>query len=658
MGALLRGASGVRLFHRAADRLSQKRRLHPHPGLGRPAFLRPQGRGAAGLVPGEEGSCSQGCTKRIREVEIMILTEIFQGTEALSVFDKIAQLLWSDIFTLKDFFEFILAAAGFVTLILGPCRWIRNSIVKISAPYKAYREDIDAVLGRNSRKLIEKYYIPTRGQDVDPCNEEEIRENNGKYNTEELIPFLCKKAFSENSFGKHYIVLADSGMGKTTLLVNLYRHYVLNNNTWTKNRKKMRFIPLSSENCIEQIKEIKNPGMTILLLDALDECKEAMLDSEAFMKKLLVHTEKFCKIVITCRTHFFQDEKDEPENTGMIRAGTGNKNLKFTKKYITPFSDHEVDIYLRKRFRFQPATRRKAKKIVNKVPAIMARPLILNWIDCLVEPHKKLEYSYQIYETIIDRWIKREPESLTKGKLLALSVRIADWMADHTTTHIPASVVEEMAHAEKIELLPIVAKSRSLLNRNSTGEYKFAHRSFLEYFLATKTYVGATIPENDTFLHAMSGFRRFFDEYVQYSLFINSNPVTFQNMCKSFIAAQNECSFENIELVDAFGSDSIRVYTVKEFSALSITKGLHVKIVFIPKKALIVASNRTAIPCIATSFVIDAHSSENNLLIGCKGFYISKDALNSSMTLSNDIDASTNVYHAGWDFLPDVWMSR
>lgn len=418
----------------------------------------------------------------------MILSEIIHGTETLSVFDKIAQLFWSDMFTWKDFFEFALAASGFVALFFGPLRWIKNSLLKISAPYKAYKEDIDAVLGKKSRERIEKYYIPTRGQDVDPCNEEEIRENNGKYNTEKLIPFLCKKAFGEDSFGKHYLILADSGMGKTTFLVNLYRSYVLKKRFWSKNRKNMRYIPLSSKTCMEQIASIDNRGNTILLLDALDESEAAMADCDAFLDELLKQTESFYRIVITCRTHFFLDAKHEPENTGLIRVGIGDKNLKFTKKYITPFSDDEVNKYLRKRFRFQFKMQRKAKKIVDKVPSIMARPLILNWIDYLVETDKKYEYTYEIYETIIDRWIKREPEEHTKGKLYELSICITKWMLEHATTHIPATVVEKMANEEGINLMPIVAQSRSLLNRNSGGEYKFAHRSFLEYFLSEQVY--------------------------------------------------------------------------------------------------------------------------------------------------------------------------
>lgn len=447
----------------------------------------------------------------------MFLTELIQETEILPIFEK-AQLLWNGFFALKkDDLDYALTVLSLLVFVIGPLKWIKNGIMKITAPYGAYIADIDSVLGKQSRKRIEKYYIPTRGQDVDPCDEEEIRENHGKYNTEELIPFLCKKAFSEDSFGKHYVILADSGMGKTTFLVNLYRYYVLKLKSRLKDRKYMRYIPLSSESCMEQIKEIGSKGKTILLLDALDENEEAMHNCDGFLRELLKNTEGFYKIVITCRTHFFSDAKDEPENTGLIRVGTGDKNLKFTKKYITPFSDREVNAYLRKRYRFLLKKQRKAREIVKKVPAIMARPLILNWIDCLVEEEKEAKYTHEIYRTIIDRWVKREPEVLTKGRLLELSQRIAKWMLDQKTTYIPAAEVERMALSEGIKLLPIVAKSHSLLNRNSKGDYKFAHRSFLEYFLSEQVYYGGLPYERKEYLSKMSGFGQFLVERIMRS---------------------------------------------------------------------------------------------------------------------------------------------
>ena len=571
----------------------------------------------------------------------MNLVNVLASTNNLSLSEWLKLIPWGE---LSGFLATIASIYAFTL-------FVAKNMKKLLNPYKAYIEDIDAVLGEESRKLIEKYYIPTRGQDVDPCNEEEIRENNGQYNTKYLIQFLCDEAFSDKSFGKHYLILADSGMGKTTFLVNLYRHYVLKTSFWSKDKKCMRYIPLSSDNCLDQIRSIDNAGETILLLDALDENRDAINDSSTFVKELLKNTNEFHKIVITCRTHFFSDKESEPDNTGLIQAGTGNKNVRFTKKYITPFSDDEVKKYLKKRFRFQFGVQRKAKEIVYTVPDVMARPLILNWIDCLVESDKKLVYRYEIYETIIMRWVKREPEVYTKGKLLELSCRIAQWMMIHSTTHIPASEVERMACMEDIELLPIIAKSRSLLNRNSNGEYKFAHRSFLEFFLATMVYLTAKLPKNDNFLHRMSGFRIFFDEYLQRSLFHNKNDELFREECGDFLAAQKALN-DKYDLLEAFTTSTVRLYSVASGELLDFGKCLHIKVAFI-RKHLLFGLN-SILPCVVCSFAVRAFEekeSGNARLIEAKEYWVNRAALNSDV-LSNEIDISTNVYHSNWEFLP------
>lgn len=439
------------------------------------------------------------------------------------VADTSSKISFSDLFNPDSVFWQAIVLLGGLLTFLGAI-WavitaIKKNIMKLFAPYREYKKAIDYTVGKSVRKKVAKYYVPTRGQDVDPCFEEEIIENNGKYNTEQLIPFLCKKAFAQESYGKHYLILADSGMGKTTFLVRLYREYTLK---FTLRKKlAMKFVPLSENQCMEKIKGIANKEETILLLDALDENNEAIQDLNVFWNRLLNETSGFNKIVITCRTQFFPDRESEPERVDHIRAGTDNKNQKIVKKYLTPFSNAEVKQYLRKRFRFNLFLRYKAAKVIERVPVLMARPLILNWIDCLVDSDKEFEYSFEIYETIIDRWIKREPEHLTKGKLLDLSFEIARYMMEHESTTIPADEVDKLAKESSIDLAPIVAKSRSLLNRNSNDEYKFAHRSFLEYFLATFAVENLYVSEYSGYLTRLNGFNRFFAEEILYLILQN-----------------------------------------------------------------------------------------------------------------------------------------
>ena len=108
--------------------------------------------------------------------------------------------------------------------------------------YKELKFEVDAA----TKKSL-KYYVSTRGQDIDPCNDEE-KVNNNSYESEELIPFLMKKNFEKNR-NKYYIILAASGMGKTTFLLKLFLSY------YKKIFRKynIKFMPLFKDNICEEI---------------------------------------------------------------------------------------------------------------------------------------------------------------------------------------------------------------------------------------------------------------------------------------------------------------------------------------------------------------------------------------------------------------------
>ena len=380
------------------------------------------------------------------------------------------------------------------------------------SPHVKFKSFVNSVYTQEKLTEVSRYYIHTRAQDMDPCEHDEIKENNGKYISCNLIDFFVNDAFVKGSAGKYYLVLADSGMGKTTFILRLFRECMKTfNSPWNN---KVELVPLTDVDCLSKIKEIIKPEKTILLLDALDENKAAINNCDAFFDELITATSTFNKIVITCRTQFFPSNKDEPSYTNYIQIGRRTKKMEIVKKYLSPFTDKEVKLYLKKRFRFKLKLQQRAFQIVRKVPNIMARPLILNWINFLCDSKEDYRYSYQIYSTIIDRWIDREDLGNSERKLFELSRSIADYMFKHETTTIPAAKVEEIAAKKEVRLEPIIAKSRSLLNRNGQGEYKFAHRTFLEYFIVFGIFEKNRMPDKTDFLWSLSGAKRFLLEIL------------------------------------------------------------------------------------------------------------------------------------------------
>lgn len=314
----------------------------------------------------------------------------------------------------------VIAVAGGVAVVV---KLINRGCKRIVGPHREYNQFVNRIYTKDAQKAITKFYIPTRAQDIDPCEQEEIRDNNGKFLSEPLIPFFCNHAFLESSRGKYYLVLADSGMGKTTFLLRLYKECLFGRK---RKKKKTKFVPLAYQNALQSISTLPDKKNTILLLDGLDENMDAINDYEVFFGKLLNYTEEFDKIVITCRTQFFPNRAMEPAVTGKIQTVNGRKKEEIVKKYLSPFSDEEVKLYLRRRYKYRKGMQRKAFRIVKQVPTLMARPIILNWIDFLCIPAARYQYSFQIYDVIIEKWIEREELGDGGRKLFDLSYKIAE----------------------------------------------------------------------------------------------------------------------------------------------------------------------------------------------------------------------------------------
>ncbi|CAE6851002.1 hypothetical protein R69658_07154 [Paraburkholderia aspalathi] len=95
----------------------------------------------------------------------------------------------------------------------------------------------------------------------------------------------------------HLILLADSGMGKTTFCINFYAKY------WKK--RNVAIVPLGRADAVEQIHVIPSPQETILFLDAFDEDASAVRDKESRFTELMEAAKNFQHVIVTCRSQFF-----------------------------------------------------------------------------------------------------------------------------------------------------------------------------------------------------------------------------------------------------------------------------------------------------------------------------------------------------------------
>ncbi len=364
------------------------------------------------------------------------------------------------------------AALSVIVVIFGV---IINLLIRLRNRYHCLKT---FGLDRQTRRSM-RYFVPTRAVNIDPCDQENI-----DHDTSFPLILFFMKAF-KNSESQYFIILADSGMGKTTFLLKLYFRYK------RKLFKKYRIVllPLSDSKTCENIRNIKHKRKTILLLDSFDEDSCAMEDYKKRMQDLCNETELFYKIVVTCRTQFFPNREKEPKITGNIKFGVGKKNIEFEKYYISPFNDREILKYLEKKYIyfFQKEKFERAQNLIANCPKLVVRPMLLSYLDDLIDhSEKKYDTVYEIYDQLVKKWIEREV--LDDNLLYVFSEKIAEYMYLNKTIYIDVAEILNLCREYHINLRSIEAKSRSLLNRNANGLYKFAHKSILEFFLCRKAF--------------------------------------------------------------------------------------------------------------------------------------------------------------------------
>ena len=366
-------------------------------------------------------------------------------------------------------------------------------------------------------KGLRDIFIPTRFARITPNRYDNPHEAYKHNDPQKLIPFMIKKSFNERVENeKFYLILADSGMGKTAFMVNLYMawHSLFN---WRRRQnqqmKLFRFQPPDIDNPVDILdrlkaiedKEAKN---TILLLDGLDEDPFILSkapnvsDDDAFvarLNKIAGSTRRFCDVVITCRTQYFpQEELQDYELT--IRKPDNKGFYKLNKYYLFPFSDAEVGKYLNKKYGrlkfWNRAKKEKAQTLVKNSHKLMSRPMLLSYLDDLVLEEKNYRFSHEIYETLIEKWLLRESEKWKKSaeqerfraslRRLARATALQIYRSWQSTgvLYLSKDDAVQIAQTHRLELKPEEVKGKSLLTCDPLLNWKFAHKSILEYFLA------------------------------------------------------------------------------------------------------------------------------------------------------------------------------
>jgi len=363
-----------------------------------------------------------------------------------------------------------------------------NILSKGKAEYKKNLEEINRITYGDPLEIA-RYYIEPDCQDVNPADHHSEQDFASKSPALKTVnQFFQSPVFYRGD--NHLFILSDAGMGKTALLTMLK----LMDLTVLWPRQKDCVLKKLGKETLSEIEKIKSRSGTILLLDSLDEDPVAYGKVRERLLEILRATKDFFRVVITCRTQFFPRVEDDP-----LRRPGFFKIEEFTchAKYLSLFSDEKVEQYLDKRFPKKFFFWKDKKKIVDaqtvisKMGYLRCRPMLLSYIENLmtsplISPQSS---EYHVYDALVQSWLAREKEKIpdiSEENLFKACVILATIMQIRGWRSIREKDLDQLIGRMK-DVLPVKQidlKGRSLINRNSEGDYRFSHYSIQEFCIA------------------------------------------------------------------------------------------------------------------------------------------------------------------------------
>ena len=377
---------------------------------------------------------------------------------------------------------------------------VLDPLVKKSPPPP--REQIDY------KEFIPKHYIPSR------CHDEK-GDNNGLLH-DYVLEWL------NDPKRKLLAVLGDYGIGKTSFCYKFACD--MTGSAYVPVVVELKTVMTEGWRKVIQREVRSRVGDStqspVLILDGFDELS-LTFDKEAVLKEiknLSKTTKEYKKVILTSRTQFFRSEEEEKEI--LVRKEfheRGPRSMtypRFERIYVSLFDDEQIRQYLD--FCLGIATSEKFwNETVEKVfdvKDLARRPilieLIVNDLDAVQNIEGKVTPG-KVYRIITERWQEREEQRLPQSivlqhkeeriskNIILFMEELAYWMLTKEKYRLHFNTlrdaIDKYFDNETKEMLRLSLdnldyqiRNCSFLSRHAQGYYTFAHRSFIEYFVAGK----------------------------------------------------------------------------------------------------------------------------------------------------------------------------
>jgi hypothetical protein len=163
----------------------------------------------------------------------------------------------------------IVGLAGVLKFINEFNRWRATRRERARSLRTRLSENMAAFGDEEIRNAGRRYVEPDCAQ-TDPANESDLLHVAA---VRQSIFSAVDSFFGELDNHRYLIVLADSGMGKTTFCLN---YFVRKQKSKRSEDRKIAVVPLGRSDALTLVAKVSEPRDTVLLLDALDEDTEAV----------------------------------------------------------------------------------------------------------------------------------------------------------------------------------------------------------------------------------------------------------------------------------------------------------------------------------------------------------------------------------------------
>ena len=366
------------------------------------------------------------------------------------------------------------------------------------------------------KEFIPKYYIPSK------CHNE--KEENKGFLHDYVLEWL------KNPERKLLAVLGDYGIGKTSFCYKFACD--MTGYEYIPVVVELKTVMAKGWREVIQRKVKSRVGDTtqslVLILDGFDELSRTF-DKETVLKEienLSATTQGYKKVILTSRTQFFKSEEEEKETLVQKKfPGRGPRSLtypRFERIYVSLFDDEQIKRYLDLCLGKAASEKfwNETVEVVFDVKDLAKRPilieLIVNDLDAVQNIEGKVTPG-KVYRTVTERWWEREEQRLPQSivlqhkekkipkNIMLFMEELAYWMLTKEKARLHFNTLrdainkyfdDETKDMLRLSLnnLDYQIRNCSFLSRHTQGYYAFAHRSFVEYFVARK--ISREIPEN------------------------------------------------------------------------------------------------------------------------------------------------------------------